>query len=323
LKRPHFPRHAGQRVLCGAGLVVAVSALVTGLAGASPVEGDYTYAPPPWFNDGVAVIKARGGACDSKHETSVPPGPPYVPPGERHEITTFECKHRIPVAVQEQFGGNPAQPYELCSANVIDVVGRPTTGATPTPEEESYLCGIAAEPGSEAAPNLATWRCNRAQARSTHETIVDPAWKAEQSKVFPDKSFSTLADCIAPRLLVSSSKQSVAAASSEQAIAAARGSIKLKLVCSHRCSLRLSLTGRSSKTAVFAKAAKKLRRGKRSKVRLALTRRGRRALGRGSMKLSLRIHVSAGGHKKSAKAKARTSGGKLSVSRKVVYLASG
>jgi hypothetical protein len=63
-----------RRLALSAFVAAVVLAAIPGDAAAGPPEGDFAYAPPPWFEEGRALLISRGGECESSTQTSEPGG---------------------------------------------------------------------------------------------------------------------------------------------------------------------------------------------------------------------------------------------------------
>jgi hypothetical protein len=259
-------------------------------------EGDYKYAPPPWFQEGLAVLDARGQTCKSLDETrfTYPADPKQ---GERVETRGVECQHPIPRAVRLALGGNPAALYEQCFGEARDVVGAPYGMASATPEEERYLCGITANPGTDAAPNTATWFCGRAQYRTSRfGTDIPPDWTAQRTKLFPGRKYPTLQRCLAPRVHL------------------AGGTAKgVRATCSHACTVTLSLTPRSA-SRVVARGTKRLRYARQTTVPV----RGESPSGA----VSVRVRVDAAGATETVRLAATSARGRITIRRTIIDVGS-
>ncbi|MGH2968706.1 MAG: hypothetical protein ACRDK0_06540 [Solirubrobacteraceae bacterium] len=267
--------------------VLVIAGPASPIASAGPEKGDFAYDPPAWLQEGFALIEARGASCTTVAETSYTnPSDPAL--GEGREQRGRECRHRVPSKVWALLKGDPAYPDELCEGHAWDVVGTPSGMAPPSAEEESYRCSIVADPGTEAAPNLATWRCLRLQYRSRDQGArTEAGWTAERTAVFPKAEFATLARCTAPRVRIER----------------ASGAGKVRATCSHACRLVLSLTPRGSRRSV-GRAVQQLATGERTDVPLAVASTAPRAL-------TLRVRVTAAGERRTARVKARRAGGRL------------
>jgi hypothetical protein len=277
-------------VLIAASVALAVA---PGSAVAGPEEGDFVFAPPPWYYEGRATLIARGGTCEESTRSwrqgeSIPGFPTN---GERAYARTEDCEARIPVEVMKAIGGNPVNPFDPCMAGVIDAVGDPLPPASPTAEQENYLCAVAANPGTDATPNTTTWRCHREQYRTRSGEFRDDAhWRAERSKVFHRALFTSLEDCLAPRVRVERSRARRPA---------------LKVTCSHACTVRASLVAGS---ATLGRGHNKAQAGAPVNVRL-------KGGGTAGSRLRVRVNVRADGRTQRARIPARVSGGRLRFAR--------
>src|SRR5215210_6284092 len=96
----------------GAALGLSVVAMLA----VAPAASAYNFDPPPWWNDGKALVEARGGSCESSsHQAGegvfiqTDPNGPSEPRGVYTE-QTVECKHVVPSAVTKPFA-----PREGCN----------------------------------------------------------------------------------------------------------------------------------------------------------------------------------------------------------------
>jgi hypothetical protein len=247
----------------------------------------------------LAVLDERGATCRSLDRThyTYPPDPPQ---GERVEIRGKHCEHRIPQAVRPVVGGNPDRPFEECFGQATDVVGKPYGTASATPEEEQYGCGVLVNPGTDAAPNLATWYCARSQYRSSRfGSKTDENWTAKKTDAFPQSKFPSLEACLAPRVLL-----------------AAGTAAGVRVTCSHTCTIRLSVTPRSS-SRVLARTRERVPYGKQQTVRLRIPKATSGA-GASAVKATLRVSVAAAGSTRTARVRAAASRGRLKIPRTVI-----
>jgi hypothetical protein len=182
---------------------LAVSTLAAAFLVVPSVASGYTYDPPPWFKDGVALIKARGGTCQTAGYTDQTPPNPL--PGEPTEITvqkSEDCNHRIPRVTAEAIGykGIPS-PKEGCGGVASDVTGQPRPGITPTPERYEYICVVYANPGTNAKPNRRSWICRRWKSGGEGQRLRDDRhWTADRTKLYRKQTFKTLKRCLSRRL---------------------------------------------------------------------------------------------------------------------------
>jgi hypothetical protein len=234
----------------------------------APGASAYSFDPPPWWNDGKALVKARGGSCESSSHQA----------GEGYTEQAVDCKHFVPSAVVKELGGNPAYPREGCN-------GGAQSGGNEKFNDYAYLCGLYANPGTQANPNRASWRCERrkfetgALGGGRHED--DANWGAAKTKVFAARKASTLDGCLAPRARLFDAKQSLADARSK--------GVKLAVTCSHACKVKAG----NVKTTLKA--------GRKTVLRVAL-------------KARLPVRVTAGKFSKSTSVKTRANGSKLKLS---------
>jgi hypothetical protein len=175
---------------------------VTAFLVAPTAASGYTYDPPAWFKDGIAVIKARGGTCHSENSTRHAPDPTGGP-GETTVYTGEYCTHPIPRALaKELLGGvgNPnVHPAEVCAAHASEVTGSPGP-YTPTEENYLYTCSIFFKPGTDSKPNRASWRCLRSTYGGQGGSHNDRRWISKRTKRYRTQTFRTLRQCLNRRL---------------------------------------------------------------------------------------------------------------------------
>lgn len=240
-------------------LVTALSLLALGATGASAHKLD----PPPWWNDGRALVEKRGGTCEQSTRQSdgggfspVDPATGQITPRGSFTEESSRCSHRVPLATAKAVGGtnpNATTVSEGCSASAEDS----SDPAKRKFDNYFYLCAIYADPGTEIKPNRASWRCQREKSRISlgqGETTDEPAWTARKTKVFPARVAPTLAACLAPRAAL----EEPATPTSQ----ARRQGVKLPVTCSQAC--RVVVTGGARRVT------RRLAAGRRTVVRIPL-----------------------------------------------------
>ncbi len=261
------------------------ASLFAGMASpASAVELD----PPPWWNEARAVLEARGATCEAEtFDSRSQPDVMYERPFTRQR---FSCTRRVPTAVTDRYGG---RLFEGCFSEATD-------SGQPHLDPYSYDCDIfAAHPGTEAEPNLATWRCARSDGGGQgFDPRFPNIWVAENTGFRRADSLS-LDACRAPRAVLDDGTQSVA-------VALRRG-VGVGVTCSDACTVELRATRASAASTPTGVASARLKAGTKRVVRAPIPRGVR------SGKLRLLIKVSARGYSKRGRGSATFRGSRLNV----------
>ncbi len=154
--------------------------LLVFLLAAAPAFAD-RYAPPPWFVDATNELQERGARCALLDDRW------SLRPGQEQWAVGESCTHALPRALHPSFGRS-----EACWSQAVQSLTGSRAG-----EESVYLCSLLADPGTEARPNAASWRCGRISVNHDRGARDDAVWTADGGRLQAPQTFSTLKQCLA------------------------------------------------------------------------------------------------------------------------------
>lgn len=256
-------------------LATACGIVAVALGWGAGIADALTFNPPGWWQNGKALVEARGGTCSTSH-SDLPTS--YVPgEGGTYSEDKVACLADVPRAVALEFGSNPNSPVgyqEGC-------VGGYTTGK-PGGDGDSYFCVIYEDPGTDSSPNRASWPCQRFYDSTTPADERVPQrennWNGKATRFFPQRFSPTLTGCLAPRVALEDRTESLARTRLH--------GLGVPLRCSTACRVRISALHVPTVTA-------EVTRGERKVLRVRLPR--------AAVRVALALTVSADGFRKTGR----------------------
>ncbi len=259
----------------------------------------YQFDPPSWWNEGRALMEARGATCDA--ETRLVQAEPGIQLTRRdssgqsvesapYTRQGFSCARKIPE------GSRTFLPsFEGCFAEVDD-------SSQPHLDSYHYTCDVlAANPGTDAQATLFNWVCSRSDGGGPDypESTLSNIWGVASYQFFQPAETLSLDKCRAPRAFLDDGTQSAAVAS--------RRGVGVGVTCSDACTVELRATRASVASGPTGVASATLKAATKRVVRAPIPRGVRRG------KLRLLIKVSARGYSKRGRGSATFRGSTLKV----------
>ena len=94
-------------------------------------------------------------------------------PGQEQWAVGESCTDALPRALHASFGRS-----EACWSQAVQSLTGSRAG-----EESAYLCSLLANPGTEARPNAASWRCGRISVNHDRGAREDAVWTADGGRL--------------------------------------------------------------------------------------------------------------------------------------------
>ena len=153
-----------------------------------PSAPAYTYDPPPWFEDGLTLLRKREAKCETERGTR----PLYSDslPGEGPTITSHRvrCLHKLPF-----IRPGSLQRYEMCEGYASEVTVETYNS------RYYYLCWLVGR-GPKTGKKRTPWECSRHSNSDNPDYALGRIWISEATRHYRFQRFKTLEQCQNPRL---------------------------------------------------------------------------------------------------------------------------